>query len=352
MLNLRVDKKIQTLLLKKQNPQTIAKKLLKQKTFMKKPEDFLGICRFMYRSGLHTMLIQTTIDRLKTQKTAPWIFIINILDNCEITVSKKIQRMFLNGLIEQDQVPYALTCCSWDQNHPEWVKLKMNEINRIHREKNSQFVQLMEDLAFIKSQGLLKKEEEILKQLRKLAPDNPDINEKWVRFKEKWGRHIIEEKKRKSLKDHHSYVSIASVDSRELQQVESIVQSIQKLVVKYPQIRYNMALMLFFIGYPKFAVQMLENHLHSTSAKWLYADLLLHSKSYLNCLSFLDVMEKENEAQPETVFALTYMRAKAYHGLGEKKKAKGILTELLKVRPNYRLAHYLLEQWEKGDDIH
>ena len=339
------------MLLKKQNPQMIARKLLKQKALVQNQEDFLGICRFMHQAGLNKMLIQTAVEHLQTKKTVPWAFVINILDNCGINISKEVKTMFFNGIIEQNQIPYVLTCCNWDRDYPEWVKMKMDEINQINREKNSQFVQLMEDLEFIKSQGFLKKEEEILKKLKKLAPDNPSINEKWVQFRERWGRHIIQKKKQAALKGTPFHINSGVVDPEELKQMESIVQSVQDLVIKYPDTGYNMALMLFFMGYPKFASQILKDHLHSNAAKWLYADLLLQSKLYLNCLDFLDVMEKESDHQPEAVFALTYMRAKAYHGLGKKKKGKGILTELLKVKPNYRLAHYLLEQWKKEDDI-
>lgn len=339
------------MLLKKQNPSVIAKKLLKQKALVQSHEDFLGICRFMHQAGLHKMLMQTAVERLKTEKAVPWAFVINILDNCNINISKKVKGVFFNGIIEQNQIPYVLTCCNWDQEYPQWVKMKSDEINQINREKNSQFVQLMEDLEFIKSQGFLKKEEEILKKLKKLAPDNPNVNEKWIQFRERWGRHIIQQKKQTGLKGTPSHISSDVVDPEELKQMESIVQSVHDLVVKHPDAGYNMALMLFFMGYPKFASQILKDHLHSDAAKWLYADLLLQSKLYLNCLSFLDVMEKEGEHQPETVFALTYIRAKVYYGLGKKKKGKDILTELLKVRPNYRLAHYLLEQWKKEDDI-
>ena len=339
------------MLLKKQDPSVIAKKLLKQKTLMKSQEDFLGICRFMHQAGLNKMIIQLAIDHLKTENIVPWAFVISILDNCGLSVSKKVKLMCFDGIIEQNQLSSVLTCCHWDKIHPEWVKMKLDEISEINRKKNSQFIQLMEDLEFIKSQGLLKKEEEILKKLKKLAPNNPNINEKWVQFRERWGRHIIQKKKQTTLKSTPFYANSEAMDPEELKQMENIVQSVRDLVVKQPDTKYNMALMLFFIGYPKFASQILKDHLHFSAAKWLYADLLLQSKLYLNCLSFLDSMEKEEGHQPEVVFALTYMRAKAYYGLGKKKKGKDILTELLKVKPNYRLAHYLLEQWKKEDEV-
>ena len=339
------------MLLKKQSPSVIAKKLLKQKSLVKNQEDFLGICRFMHQAGLNKMIVQLAIEQLKTESIVPWAFIIDILDNCEINVSKKVKLMCFDGIIEQNQLSYVLTCCHWDKVHPGWVKMKLDAISEINRKKNSQFVELMEDLEFIKSQGLLKKEEEILKKLKKLAPDNLNIHEKWLQFRERWSRHIIQQKKQTTLKGTPFYVDSEAVDPEELKQVKNIMQSVQDLVVRQPDTKYNMALMLFFMGYPKFASQILKDHLHFDAAKWLYADLLLQSKLYLNCLSFLDDMEKEGEQQPEVVFALTYMRAKAYYGLGKKKKGKDILTELLKVKPNYRLAHYLLEQWKKEDDI-
>ena len=346
-MNLAVEKEIQKLLSSGQSSTSIAKHLLKKKRLCKNTESFLSICRFMYQSGLHTLLLETAISRLKKKEVAPWTFIIKILTDHNIPIPKEKIPFFLKGILEQKQIPAIITNHSWDQHHPELKKLKQKAIKKIIKEKNQTFVKLMEDLEFIQSQGVLKKEEEILKKLKKEDPENPEIQEKWIEFRERWGRHIIQQKKARLLSKH----SITPLPSKkEKTQAEKISKAIKKIIKENPEKSYNMALLFSFVGYPGLALQIIKDHLNSVSAEWLYLDLLLQSALYVDCLSFLDTMELKHGKDPETVFALTYIRAKAYYGLGKKQKAKNILSHLLAVRPHYRLTHHLLKQWETGVD--
>ena len=347
----KIDQKIHQLLLKKKSPAVIVKTLLKTKSLTQDMNNFLDICRFMQNAGLYQTLLKTALKRLNSQEPAPWSFVLDTLNHCKAKVSKKAQTQFFKGIVEEKQVSYALTFCHWDQDHPKWKKLKQKAIKQIHQENNRSVIQLLEELEFIKSQGFLEKEEEVLKKLKQLEPENPEIHKKWLEFKDKWSRRIVQQSKQKVLQQHSPDLSLVPDDPEELKQVKSLVQSAKKVIKKHPSARYDFALMLFFIGHPKSAVQLLEKHLHSLSAKWLYADLLLQSRLYLNCLNFLDLLEKEEGLHPETVFALAYMRAKAYQGLGKIKQAKNILHDLLAVKPQYRLAHYLLDQWERGESF-
>lgn len=340
-----VEKEIQKMLSKGHTPSSIAQHLLNKRSISRNTDNFLAVCRFMYQSGLHNLLIQTAISRLKKKEVVPWAFIIEILETCKIKIPKEKRAFFIKGITEQNQISSIITSHSWDKLHPELVNMKVKEIEQINKEKNYTFVKLMEDLEFIQAQGVLKKEEEILKKLKKIDPENPEIHEKWLQFREKWGRKLIHQKKTYLLNKKNISVPPSK---KEKNQAEKISQSIKTILKKTPEKSYDMALLFSFIGYPYLAIQILKDHMNDVSSEWLHLDLLLQSKLYLDCLSFLDIMEIKYSNDPETVFALTYIRAKAYYGLGKKKKAKDILSDMLKVRPNYRLTHSLLKQWEKG----
>ena len=340
-----IEKEIQKMLAKGQTAPSIVKTLLQKKSVSKNTEHFLAVCRFMYQSGLYQLLIKTAIARLKKKEVIPWAFIIEVLESQKIEISKEKRTLFIKGITEQDQVAALLTSHGWNQYHPELIITRAKIIEQINRQRNYDYIKLMEDLAFIQSQGVLKKEEDILKELKKIDPENPEIQEKWLQFREKWGRNIIDQKKTRLL--NKSELS-AIPSEKEKKQAEQIAQSIKTILKKKPEATDNMAVLFSFIGYPYLAIQILKDHLNSVSSQWLYLDLLLQSELYLDCLSFVDIMEIRYSEDPETVFSLTYIRAKAYYGLGKQKKAKEILSNLLEVRPNYRLTHHLLKQWEKG----
>ena len=341
-----LEKEIQKMLIAKGSLVILARRLLKKASKYKDPSVFLSVCQFIYQAGFYDLLVETSIKRLKQKKILPWSLIIAIMESHKIKLPKKTRDFFIKGIIEQDQAGALLTNQLWDRRHPELIEMKEKKARKIRKKKNPKIVRLMEDLDFIQAQGVLKKEEEILKSLKKIDPHNPEVQEKWLKFQEKWGRDIIFQKK--TLLHRKSDAFFVPPSEKEKTEVKNLARSIKAILQKKPEKSHDMALLFYFIGHPHSAIEILKDHINSVASKWLYLDLLLQSGLYVDCLNFVDIMEEEYHKDPETVFALTYARAKAYYGLGKKIKAKGILSDLLKVRPNYRLTHHILKEWEKG----
>ena len=343
---LKTEQHIQALLLKKQNPKEAAEKLLNQKNLLQKPEEFLNVCLFMYKAGLHKMLLDTAINQLKKKEPAPWAALIAVLNDHKIQTLQQQKHLFFKGICQQKQIPNTLTSTFWDLDS-KWTEHKTKAIDSIYRKNNKTFIQLMKDLEFIESQKILEKEEEIIKKLMKLAPDHLEVQKKFLLFQEKNKHKLVKKRKPTQAKS----LKILKDSPQEQKSAEKLLKAAQKIIKKTPKAVYDLALMLYFMDQPLLAARLLENHIEKDSAKWLYADLLLQSRRYLNCLNFLDHLNTQAPTAPETIFALTYMRAKAYYGAGEKNKAKEILAHLLKVQPHYRLARYLLEQWQKEEGV-
>ena len=346
-MSIKIEKEIQSGLSKGQSPAEIASKLLKKKIVLQESDNFLYVCHFMYMAGLYQMIIQTAIQQLSKKRVIPWSFIIDILSTHQIYIPQQIRNYFLKGIKEQNQIQQILTNRCWDEYHPELYQWKVKAMDRIYQKNNQDLIKLMEDLEFIQNQGVLNKEEEILKKLKKIDPKNPNIQEQWIKFKEKQSRHTIQQQKLKLLKTPYSNKTL--LNKEEQQTAKEIFNSALKILKSNPKASHNMAVLFSFIGYPHLAVKILEKHLSSPADEWLYVDLLLQSKLYIQCLSVTDYMEMKYKDDPNTVSALTYIRAIAYYSLGKTEQAKNILTELAKVRPNYRLTHFLLEQWKKED---
>ena len=339
-----VGKTLQKYLVSGKSPATVAQKLLARNT--KKPDSFLDICRFLYLTGQNRLLMKTSLQQLKKREVVPWVFLIDILTRQNMTLSEETKLLFIKGIKEQKQIPSILSQSTWDQSYPELQTLKRKEIEKINKEKNGHFIKLMEDLRFVQAQGILKKEEDILKDLKKTYPENPHIHELWLEFREKWGRHIIQKKKKALLKKRLPPVPPSA---KEKNQVEKIAEIILKDLKKNPHLLYDMALLFTFLGWPQKALKILKTKPLSPKERWLYLELLLESRLYVDCLHFLNEIAQQKQTDPEAVFALSYARARAYRGLGKKKQALKILSELQEVRPHYRLAHGLLKQWEKEE---
>ncbi len=312
----------------------------------KDPGSFLELCQFLYLSGQNQLILKIALKQLKKKELLPWAFLMDILDQQKIRLSKEQRLLFLKGIKEQKQIPALLTWNRWDDLHPELKALKKQEQEQINRNNNAEFIKLMEDLHFIQAQGILQKEEDILKNLKTNHPENPQVQELWLKFQEKWGRHIIQKKKKDLIKKKLFPVPPQEKEKKEARKIARAIS--QKLKHRSESV-YDMALFFAFLGYPLMALKILKPRADSPEVMWLYLDLLLEGRLYIDSLQFADTLTVRTKADPEAVFALSYARARAYYGLGQKERARAILSQLQEVRPHYRLTTCLLKQWEKEE---
>ena len=346
-MTLTVEKHIQEMLSSHQSPVNIAKVLLEKKSILENTDDFLAVCAFAYQAGLYGLLMKKIISNLEGKRFIPWGCLIEILTKKKLSLSKAEQTLIAQTIIDQKAVKALIGSQSWDKKFPQLQSMKFKEIDRVNKKANFTFMSLMEDLAFIKAQGVLKKEEDILKKLKKVDPENPIVVKKWLDYQERWSRHLLHEKKKVLLSK--SKFTRSARAKKEDKEISLLVDAVNERLNAHPEKRYDMALLFSFADYTSCAMQILKDHLDTDSAQWLYLDLLLQSQLYLDGLNFIDILEEQYQADPEKVFDLTYMRAKIYYGIGKKEEAKEILRELSAVRPNYRMTYNLLKQWEQDE---
>ena len=111
---------------------------------------------------------------------------------------------------------------------------------------------------------------------------------------------------------------------------------------------YNLAIGLYFIELYHEALQVIRRAPESSAKDWFYLELLLRCGRYLECLDEVNQIELKYSADPESTFAATYIRAQALWGLGQTGSAIELLRSIVDIRPSYRSAHSLLNEWAGG----
>ncbi len=345
MLSSEVEKDIHALLLKGDSPPQIAQSLLRKKRFKENTEAYLHICRFMRQAGLFRMILESALLRLKANQTLPWAFLMEILSLQKVKVSLQAKKCFLKGILEQDQLLYVLNTRSWETSLSRFLTLKKDKIRKIYKSRDKQFVQLMEDLKFVQAEGILSREQEILKKLQERDPHNPFLAEELQKWQQKDSEAALRKRKEHTRFQH--FMSSVAKDPERRKQAQNLLQFVKSCLKRKMAKSTDMAVVLSFMGYPDLAVDVLPPPTSPLSESWLYVDLLIQGELYLDLLQVLDTLQTRGHKDPEITFALTYARAQAYYGLGDRKKAKNLLKDLLNVRPRYRLARFLLNQWER-----
>ena len=338
-----IEKYIQKLLIAdKCSVFEIAQDLLKQKQVNKSKKDFLEVCHFLFLSGLHQLLIEVSIKRLNQKKPVSWKHLLALIDPRPMSSSKK--KAFLTGLKAQALETDFLVLKLWGQSIPE-LKTIAEDIILKAEEKSGidKISKLLRDLVYVESLGVLQKREHLLKDLLRLAPKNPLVLHKWEVFKEKKGREFLRDKKRHVIKSLYPIYSFSPKEEKELKKLK---ETINEVSLKNPKFCYDLAIAFAFMGYPKNGAHILRENLFTLSAQWLYLELLILSHQYLEALGRISLFEPQVLDSPQLAYALIYLKAQCYYGLGQKEKGKKLLFSLISVRPDYRLASQKLVQWE------
>ena len=319
----------------------IARVLLKQKQVSKNDDAFLVFSHFLFLSGLHRMLIEVSVERLEQQRVVSWKHLLAVIDPSQLSSGKR--RAFLKGVKEQAKAEELLPLKLWSQYVPEMKNMADDALLKLEKKyKVDEVSALLRDLVYVESLGVLQKEEHLLKGLLKKAPKNPLVCYKWQTFREKKGRHFLKEKRRHVVK---SICKAPPLHTHEAKTLGEFVESMNRVSQQNPQFCYDLALAFVFMGYPKNGAWILRQSLSSIPERWLYLELLVSSHQYPEALGMISAWEPQCSNKPSMAYALIYLKAQCYYGLGQKEKGKKLLSSIASVRPDYRLASQRLAQW-------
>ena len=81
---------------------------------------------------------------------------------------------------------------------------------------------------------------------------------------------------------------------------------------------------------------------------WLYLEILMINRRYLEVLSLLPAIEKGYSDSPDTFLACTFLRSISLWNLGEKNSAIEVLQAVVEIKPNYRSSDVLLAEWSQS----
>ncbi len=195
---------------------------------------------------------------------------------------------------------------------------------------------------------LQEQEEQTLKQLIKNFPNDTEVRLLHQAHLEKKADEILSrirlhKKNRPSLQAKEPF----NQDSEDF--FEKLTLQVKALATHYkaaaPEQIYNLALLCMSFELYDLGFEILHQAPETVAGEWLKAEILFERGRFLDLLKHLDHIENKVSMDPESTFGATYLRAQAYHGLGQKEIAIQMLESLSQRRPSYRSAEALLHQW-------
>jgi tetratricopeptide (TPR) repeat protein len=349
-----LEAEISSLLSEKGDPRLVAEDLLHRwKHRMLNVEEQIDCAQFLVAAGLYSIFFRWLHQLAGDQERVPWAQVAEAVGRSGVQVEESDIRALIEGARTQNATPELIRSHRLDTVHSALGDLRA----RIRAEKEEALQQrlqsLKEKLNFMRANRLFEQEEEVIREIQSLFPDQTEVAAELKSLQFRWAREIVS--KSESITDVTAdlHWKINKLTPEQMTAKGIIVKHAREFAANDPRLAYDLALCLHAMDFNAEAVEIL-NHASdlgksSQAADWLRLELMIQARQFVNALEEANRLEISYAGDPEASFATVYARARSLHGLGQTPMAVDLLRSLVRIRPNYKSAQSLLLDWSGGD---
>ncbi len=315
-------------------------------------EDVRSLTRFMLDAGLYPQLLQQIRRCLKRDLQIPWSAFAEVIARLDLKMEAIDVDAFFEGVafqssaFEQDlmfDLVESKGLDTYDSRPAEYRIQKTRHIQRLHEEKRAD---LQRRLDYARVNRLMSQEKRLLDEIQAFDPSDAELSREKNLFEFREAQEIVENALAHSPPKAEIERKFSRLSPELKQAADPILKKVRKLALKAnePEL-YDLALMLIFMELHDEGIAILEKRRLSSRIDWLLLETLILGRQYAAALGEVENLEVKYAGDSEAPFALTYARARALWGLGDTVTAIELMRSLTRVRPTYRSANTLLQQW-------
>lgn len=347
-----LEKEIQQLFRESGDAVAVADQMLKRwDANLLPPEDVRTLTRFLVHAGLYDRLFNQVRKQLKTDGLLPWSAFIESLHRLGVALEPiEIDAIFegVNANIDlreeaMDDLVESRGLDSYDARPKAYRQSRLERLREAHKQKRED---LMRRLDYARVNRLISQEKRILDEIQAYDPDSPELRKEKKAFRLREAQDIVESALAQTPPKAELERKFSQLSPELKKAAKPIIDQVREKAKTASEAElYDLALMLVFMELHQAAIAVLEPRRLSERIDWLLLEVQILGRQYAAALGEIEKLEVKYAGHPESPFALTYARARALWGLGETVTAIELMRSLNKVRPSYRSASTLMQQW-------
>jgi tetratricopeptide (TPR) repeat protein len=341
---------IQKLLRRKKKPAEVLRYAIDYIIDPKKTwEEKRAMYLFLYRWGKNSTLAHAMMDALASKERVPFDILIEVTAASGIRPGKTAVEAILKGLRKQNATEEVLSATGWDQHDERFNLIRRERLDKRVGEAKAAKESMLDKFNFLKGQRLVEQAGRVLRRMLELYPDDKEFIKIKQDFDEQWAREVVSghmatlTHQRLERNDNENSAS-------DEQMLKEFLAGGEKLALDRRELAADLAIAFLFMNEKVPALEILHWAPVSAANDWLRAELLVDARHHVEALEHLNDLEVKYASDPETTFAVSYLRARCFKELGQKDAALEILQSIVRIRPNYRSAQALFLEWSEGVD--
>ena len=344
-----LETEINALLRAKKDPTPVAEELIRRWRHNLLSEDEQFDCaQFMLAAGLYSLLFTEVLRLIEEGAKLPWAQFAEAIGRSGVKPDGFDVRALFDAAASQDAIGELLLSRQLDLFSREFAarrtELKDHKLQELGDRKQA----LKDKIQFMRSQRMFEQESLLLDEMQAVFPAEGVESEK-QELRLRWAREVVAGARATENVSAKLDWKLDQLTPEEEKARAMITARAKEIAEKNPRLAYDLAIGLQTMGFHNEAIAVLELAKPAPAVDWLRLELLISARKFVSALDETTRLEAAYANDPESMFASTYARARALHGLGEQAAAIEILEGLVRIRPNYKSAQSLLLDWTGGE---
>lgn len=348
-----IETEIQQLFAESGDAALVAEQLMKRwDANVLSDDDVRSLTRFMIQAELFPQVIAQLRRCLKRDQLVPWSAMVETIHRLDVKLEPaEVDAIFVgvqhqSAAAENDLMLDLVESRGLDNYDPRTREYRVQKVAHIRRARDEKRADLQRQLDYARVNRLLSQEKRLLDEIQAFDPDDAEVSRQQDNFKYREAQEIFENALAHSPPKAEIERKFSQLSPELRKAARPIIARIRELAKAANETQiYDMALMLIFMDLHDEGVKLLDTHRLSTRIDWLLLETLILARQYAAALGEVESLEVKYAGDSESPFALTYARARALWGLGDTITAIELMRSLSRVRPTYRSATTLLQQW-------
>lgn len=339
---------LRSVLRKRKEPSQLIASIIKRILDPSLPwEEKRAFWHFLLLSGRDATLIEGLIECLRSKARIPFDALIAVCEKNGIKPTSLAIEGVLKGLKRQSATEELILMEAWDEFDGRFAQIRRELIESKSRTQEQFKQDLMDKFEFLRSQRMIPQAQRILRRLMDLYPEDRTLRNLKSSFDEDWAREVLASH-RATLSSEKFETTLTAPSRSDQEMVKCFLAYAEQALVDNRGMATEMAITLLFLGEHRHALDILAWAQPSPAVDWLRAELLVKARHFVEALEHLNQLEVKFSEDPESTFAVSYLRAQCLMELGQSASALEIMQSIVRVRPNYRSAHALILDWVEG----
>lgn len=309
-------------------------------------EEKRAFWHFLFISGRASTLVQGFIQAFKNKTRIPYDDFIHALAAAKVKPTALAVAGLLKALSKHEALDDLIHAKNFDKYDARFATLRAELIEKKIAEQKKFKENMVEKFEFLRNQRMIEQAARLLRRMLELFPEDESLAQTQKEFEEQWARDVLSNHMA-SLKAERD-LTITAPSGKDQEMLKCFLEAAEKICIEKRELAPEISIIFWFMDDFEKALEIINWAPVTLANDWLKAEILIASRRFIEAMEHLNQLEVKYISDPESTFAVSYMRALCLKALGQHASALEIMQSIVRIRPNYRSANALILEWREG----